>query len=154
MKTSATFPIAACMIAAATATPMPLASGVQLLRRNEACGVHFAVFKTETCNPSCHTNDVLSIHEQISSPDDNGHVLVASKGGDLSSNFDLGSYFFQGQYQDRVLVTAKNTADPNDFTLHFAFGGDQWLSSDSRCTVGRYDPETQIIQGDCSFTCT
>jgi hypothetical protein len=125
-----------------------------IARRNAACGVHFAAFKTVTCNPNCQTNSALGIHLQIFSPDDNGHTLIASKGGDLSGNFDLGSYYFQGRFQNLLLVTAKNTNDPNDFTLHFGFGGDQWLSSDGRCTVGKFDGETQTIEGDCSFTCT
>jgi hypothetical protein len=146
------FLMAACAMGAAA---MPASSELdsRLMRRNAACGVHFAAFKTETCNPNCQTDDALGIYLQIFSPDDDGHTLIASKGGDLSSNFDLGSYYFQGQFQGLVLATAKNTNDPNDFTLHFGFGGDQWLSSDSRCAVGKYDGKTQTIQGDCSFTC-
>lgn len=139
----------------AIAIPTPSAAGLNLAARNAACGVHFVVFKTEHCGGlSCTLNSVLSIHLQIFSPDTSGRQLIASLGGDLSSNFDLGSYFFQNQFQNLLLVTSKNTPDPNDYTLHFAFGGDQWLSSDPRCRVGKYDGESEMIQGDCSFTCT
>lgn len=154
MKTFTTaLSLAACAVLAA-AMPAPLPSGGELVARNAACGVHFIVFQTENCSGlSCKINDVLSIHEQVFSPDDDGHNVVASIGGDLSSNFDIGSYYFQNQFQDLLLVTTKNTADAGDYTLHFGFGADEWLSSDPRCTVGKYDAESQSIQGDCSFAC-
>ncbi|KAJ2978269.1 hypothetical protein NQ176_g3910 [Zarea fungicola] len=139
----------------AIAIPTPAAASSNLVPRDAACGVHFVVFKTENCGGlSCTVNSALGIHLQIFSPDTSGHQLIASRGGDLGSNFDLGSFFFQNKFQNLLLVTSKNTPDPNDYTLHFAFGGDQWLSSDPRCKVGKYDGESEMIQGDCSFTCT
>lgn len=94
------------------------------------CGVHV----TQYSNPA-GINIVVS---------DNGATII----GNLLSDFNGLNAIDVDSQLPYVIVVSKDVTDDE---LQFAYGGDNWSTTDGRCSVGGWDNDAR--QMDCGFAC-